>query len=270
MSTVSLNEFFDMHCSPFSNTNPKFSKWFSKKELGLQQIMVSLIDQGSSFVLIGSPGVGKSTFIRDILSSLDNNDYISYLLPYSGFTRNGLLRSLADIMELDIRGRTIPPLAKIQKHIFQLRNKSNLFPIIVIDDAQELLDQSFSDLCSLLIDPVKGTTSCTMIFIGDQYLKQKLRLNVMSSIYSRMNVILDLDTLTKEESFEFIFYRLQKAKAPKDLFDKSVLELISASCKGNRREILKKCTTLLLEAYRRQEQVVSAEIFHSCDLLKTG
>lgn len=267
---VTLNEFFNWHYAPFSCTNPVLSEWFSMREQKLRDLMISLLSQGSSFVVTGPPGIGKSVFMNSVLSLLDNNYYAPYYLTYSGFSTFGFIQSLADLMEIDVSGRTVPALIKVQKYINQLKNKNNRFPVVLIDDAQLLPTQSFYDLCSFLVDPITRTTLSSLIFVGDLALKQKLRLNVMSSINSRLGVIFELESLSKEETFEFISYRLTNSKAPHDLFEKSALELISATCKGNRREILKMCTALLMEAYIRKERLVSAELIHTCSLLKSG
>jgi type II secretory pathway predicted ATPase ExeA len=53
----------------------------------------------------------------------------------------------------------------------------------------------------------------------------------------------------------------------KDLFEHDAVALITAHCRGNRRQIMNTATLLLDEAYYRQENTVNAQTTLECDLV---
>ena len=63
---------------------------------------------------------------------------------------------------------------------------------------------------------------------------------------------------------------MEKAKAPQTLFDKEALELVSANCGGNRRELMKLAFNLCMEAHLRNEKVITAEMIMSTEYMQTN
>jgi len=53
---------------------------------------------------------------------------------------------------------------------------------------------------------------------------------------------------------------MEKAKAPQTLFDKEALELVTANCGRNRRELMKLAFNFFMEAHLRNEKVITAEM----------
>ena len=144
---------------------------------------------------------------------------------------------------------------------------NSLYPVIFVDDAQLLERESMMDLCSLMVSVDKKTVAASIVFIGDDMLRQRLKLTVMAPVKTRLTAIF-LDPLDDKASEQFISHRLGEAKAPKHLFEADVMTLIAAHCRGNRRMIMNTATLLLDEAYFRQENTVNAQTMLECDLLQ--
>jgi len=123
------------------------------------------------------------------------------------------------------------------------------------------------DLCSLIVSPPKKTTAASLIVVGDDVLAKQMTLAVMTPIRTRLTVNFRLETLSEEETEQFIAFRLRCARAPEDLFESDALALVAAHCHGNRRKIMNLGTLLLSEAFYRNEKSVSAQLFTDCELI---
>lgn len=264
-----MAEYFDWHDHPFSDTWRLDPPFYSQRDQRLANQALQLLQHGKSLAVTGPSGAGKSTLVEHLLSNLDPNYYRTVHVHYGGLQRTPLLKAIAEQLGVEINGRAVPLLIKLQKHITTLASgKQPVYPVFLIDDAQLLTRESFMDLCSLVVCPPKKSAAASLIIVGDEMLAKQMKLAVMTPIRTRLTVNFPMEPLSEQETEQFIFYRLAHAKAPKDLFEPEAVALIAAHCHGNRREIMNVGTLLLTEAFYRKEKTISQELFIGCDLLK--
>lgn len=257
-SQSSLAEHFDWKSHPFLDGTP--DPFVTAHEQKCLDYALSLLKQGKSFTVTGSSGAGKTTFVQHLLKKLDPNQFLTLFLPYGGLVRNGLLRSLADTLRLDIK-RAVPTHTRIHQHLVTMaQSPQSPFPVLVVDDAQHLEPQSLQDLCSLLNNPVQSKNNAALILIGDETLTKKINLTTLAAVSSRMVCNFKLAPLSEKETFEFMRFRLDRAEAKLDLFQKEAVLLLYSRCRGNRRVILNTAANLCLEAMSQDEKTISADL----------
>lgn len=264
----SMAELFGFHYHPFADTRKNAKPFISAQDERLCDRALSLLACGKSLALCGPCGVGKSTLVGHLIGRLDPNCYKPVLLHYAGFNRAGLLRAVADRLGIDTNGRSLPLLVRLQKQLMQLVSaKNSRYPVIVVDDAQLLERESMLDLCALMVSAEKNTAAASIVLVGDDTLRQRLTLNAMAAIASRLTAVFNLDALEEKDSAAFIAHRLKQAKAPEHLLEQAAVDMIAAHCRGNRRKIINCATVLLEEAYLRQENTITAQTMLECDLI---
>ena len=188
------------------------------------------------------------------------------LLPYAGHPRNGLTRILAEALGVDTKGRGIPLIARIQQYIETMASGSNpRHPVIIVDDAQRLENESLWELCSLLFQSNRPTVAASLLLVGDETLTKRLELHILSPIRSRLTGIIKTQFMNEHETRLFIEHRLKNADAPPDLFHKDAVEIVAAFTRGNRRAIMNTATMALEEAYYHEQKTITAEIFYNSE-----
>ncbi|MCP4567269.1 MAG: AAA family ATPase [FCB group bacterium] len=265
---TSMAEYFGWKTHPFSDTWQLDEPFTGQRDKRISDQAISMLFYGKSFAITGPSGSGKSTLIHHLLSKLDANYYLPVLIHYGGLQRSGILRAIADKLGVELTGRSLPLLIKLQKHISTITAGANpIHPVIVIDDAQLMEKESLPDICSLITAPPQKTTTASLILVGDETLAKKMQLAVMTPIRSRLTVNFRMEPLGEQETDKFIAFRLENAKAPKDLFEPDTLALIAAQCRGNRRNIMNMGTLLIAEAFYRKEKTIGSQLLSSTDLL---
>lgn len=264
----SIAEFFGWRRHPFSDNRRQAEPYIGPADERILQRASALLSYGKSFALVGPSGAGKSTLAQQLLANLDARHYQPVAIHYGGLQRNGLLKAIADVMGVDIAGRAVPLLTRIQKQVAVLGSEDiGRFPVICVDDAQLTERASLLDLCSLLVHPEKNTNGASLALIGDNSLEKLLNLNVMKPVRSRLTALFNVEPLDEKESIAFVRFRLEQAKAPVDLFDDDALEMLAAHCRGNRRQIMNAATLLMDEAFFRNEKTIGSQLVLSCDLM---
>ena len=268
MTNPTMAEHFGWHVHPFSDTWRLTPPFYSRYDRRISDQAILLLQHGKSFAITGPSGTGKSTLVEHLLLSLDANYYRTIHIHYAGLKRQALLKALAEKLGVEVSGHAVPLLTKLQRHISTLATGTHpVYPVILIDDAQLLERQSFMDLCSLIVCPPKKTATASLILTGDEVLAQQMMLSVMVPIRTRLTVNFPFEPLSEQETEQFIAFRLEHAKAPKDLFEPDALTLVAAHCHGNRRKIMNIATVLLNEAYYRKEKTICAQLLTNCDFL---
>lgn len=261
-----INDFFGWKNHPFADTYNQRQRFMPHKDQKYLETIKRLLHNGKSVALTGPSGSGKTTFVHALISDLDKNAYRPVLVPYAGHPRNGFTKVLAEALGVDIKGRGLPLIARVQQHIEILITGSNPYhPVMIIDDAQRVETDSLWDLCSLLFQTNRQTVAASLILVGDETLAKQLELHIMAPVRSRLTSIMKLAPLNEDEAILFIRNRLANAGAPSDLFDNDALEIIAAHTRGNRRMIMNIATLSIEDAYYRQEKNITAESIYSSE-----
>lgn len=267
LNHTTMAEYFGWKNHPFTDTRPPAEPFMGERDRRIMQQALSLLSYGKSFAITGPSGAGKSTLLQYLMTKLDANYYKPVFIHYGGLQRSGVLKAVADKFGVETAGRSVPLLIKLQKHIASIiTGASPVHPVIIIDDAQHLERESLTDLCSLTVCPPHKTAAASLVIVGDETMARKLELAVMTQIRTRLTANLRMQPLGESEIAQFIAYRLEQAKAPKDLFEPDAISLMAAHCRGNRRKIMNAGTVLLDEAVYREEKTINSQLMAGCEL----
>lgn len=261
-----IGDFFGWKYHPFADTYLQRHLWIPPRDNKQMETIKRLLHNGKSLALCGPSGSGKTTLVHALISDLDKNSYRTVLIPYAGHARNGLTRILAEALGVETKGRGVPLITRVQQHLEAMISGANpRHPVIIIDDAQLVENESLWDLCSLLFQTAKQTVAASLILVGDEVLVKRLELYTLLPIRSRLTTVMKLQPMNEQETRLFVENRLKNGEAPPDLFTNEAIEILAAHTRGNRRNIMNIATMALEEAYYRQEKTITAETLYDAD-----
>lgn len=253
-------QFFGYRYPPFADTFEINTPFICDAEERILQRTITLVRQGKSVAIFGEAGTGKSMLVKSIISELATKEFRIAQIPYGGIKPPAILRDLCDEFDVDPSGRK-NLLSKLTADF--RRGTDKPFPVIVVDEAHEMLRQSFLDLCSLLYDPRQRTAAAALVLVGQPVLRKMLELDVFAPVRTRLTCLFHMPKLSIDDAKEFISFRLETASAKPNIFDDDAVNALAADANGNRRILMNLATLCLEEAARRSDKVITAEIVNA-------
>ena len=254
-----------MFTSHFSMTTQPFSERINTSLImkderftqGLARLQYLLLS-GSIAVVYGQTGVGKSTLLKLFLSQIPLNLFLPIYVHFTHVKTSSLFALI------------VSQLGEIPKHtkdrlflqIIDKARRSNLTPILLIDEAHLLSSDVLTDLRLLISSTLDSSTQIKIILSGQEHLKSILKRDVLADLAQRISVHYHVPTLTKAQTTAYIDFHLKSSGASEKTFDSNVKDLIHEFSAGVPRQINAISTACLMNASGKQSQIVTLDIFN--------
>lgn len=235
---------------PF-NTTPD-SKFFfaSSKHLEALNSLRYAIDERKGFVVItGEIGAGKTTVCRTLINKLDLNTKVAIILN-TYLTAKELIVGILDELEIEHKGGSKHKLLSCLNNylIAQLAQETNV--VLIIDEAQNLAPKVLEEVRMLSNLETEKEKLIQIILLGQPQLKAKLDDPKLEQFKQRIAVYYHLSALDRNETEEYIKYRLNLVYSyKKDIFTQEAIDAIFAYSRGIPRLINLVSDSALLSGY---------------------
>lgn len=246
--------FYRFNEDPFGITpDPDFfypSKWHTEA----LQSMEYLIKKGDSFMLLtGEPGTGKTTLIRTFLKNFEDFLY-PIVIYHSTLSPKEFLKKLTKLIiekEVILINKEFDKieLSSVLKEEFIRRKNSGMENLIIIDEAQDLPDETLTELKHLSNIETEKEKLLQFILIAQPYFEEKLSRKEYAQINQRISLKVRLSYFDRDEVESYIKFRLQRAGDVPVTFEKGAIKAIYKASKGIPRLINLICSRALMVGY---------------------
>ncbi len=253
---------FGLHRLAFNNTpDPAFYYSTPDHEEALATLQYATQQRKGFVLLTGEVGAGKTLIGRMFLRRVESRAQTA-VITHTHLSGNQLLSAICAEFELD------PPpeannleLAHLLQSYLLDQFAQDRFVAVVLDEAQNLPDESFEELRmlgNLEADDAKLLQVC---ILGQPELRNRFAQPNMKQLEQRLFRRFHLPALTQERTGEYIRHRLKVAGCTNDqLFGPGTTDKIFAASNGIPRLINQVCDNALLAAYAQDAHTVDAQI----------
>jgi general secretion pathway protein A len=237
-----------LHCSP------RIDAFARRSEMYLRE--------GGFAMLTGAPGLGKSGALRivdDRLSRL--RDVVVRSIEHPQSRVSDFYRELGDLFGVPLTPHNRWAGFKAIREKWQAHVDTTLIrPVIIIDEAQEMLPTVLNELRTLSSRDYDSRTLLFVILAGDRRLLEKLKADDLLPLKSRIRTHVELDVATPSELSELLRHVIAAA-GNAQLITLQVIKALSEHAAGNCRTLMAMANELLLAAAERDARQIDETLF---------
>ncbi len=258
-------EFFGLQRRPFILTpDPDFLYMSRVHDLALTHLEYGVIHNIGFLALTGDVGAGKTTLLKYLFEKIRDSVDIAMIMN-TNLTPQALLEMLVKEYELDCPGREKTELFDRLSEHFIMRYSQGRRCVIMVDEAQNLPDETFEELRMLSNLEVGSDFLLQIILVGQPQLRNRLAEPSLEQLAQRISVYYHLTGLPEEEVKNYIEHRLSVAgHSPGDsktqsIFQDGAISLVHQYSRGIPRLINSICDAALTYAFAEDQHQVTPE-----------
>jgi general secretion pathway protein A len=254
--------FFGLREDPFHvSPDPRFYYPTRAQETALAELLFGIETRQGFLVLTGEAGTGKTTLLNQLLDWLHRRNRSSAYVFHTLLDPTELLQFIVRDFGLPSSTAHKGDLVNSLYTWLLARNAAGDLPVLILDEAQALPQQTLDELRLLLNLETPRGKLLQIILAGQPELDEKLRMPALRQLRQRVMFHSRIPLLNQQETAAYISCRLAAAGGvDRSLFSPDALEAIFVSSRGIPRVVNLLSEHGLISAYAEQKHVVSLEM----------
>jgi general secretion pathway protein A len=242
--------FFGLKVKPFELLpNPSFFYQSRSHRKARNYLRYGLNERAGFILLTGEVGSGKTTLIRDLIASRED-DIVLALLFNTKATTKQVLAMINEDFGLPVTGRDKVALLRDLNDFLLEQHAQNKRPVLIIDEAQNLSAAGLEEIRLLSNLEANNSKLLQIVMVGQTELKLMIAKHELRQLRQRISVHCHLEPLTRDETEDYIYYRLEIAGNHDAVnWREGTFDVLYQCSQGIPRLINVFCDFILLAAY---------------------
>lgn len=240
--------YYGLHTKPFQlNPDPTFY-YASKQHQRASAYLEYGVHQNEGFIVItGEIGAGKTTIVRGLLESLDQDKLVAAQLVSTQLDADDILRMVAAAFGVRTAGSSKSELLLALEAFLVDVARQGKRCLLVVDEAQNLTKQAVEELRMLSNFQFETQALLQSFLIGQPEFREILNSPQLQQLRQRVIAACHIGPLDLEETRGYVLHRLKCAGATdKPRFQEDAFPVIHRASGGIPRRINALCDRLLL------------------------
>jgi type II secretory pathway predicted ATPase ExeA len=215
---------------------------------------------GAVGVVTGEVGAGKSTALRLAVADLHPSEYKLVCVIATPGSINELYKQIAWELGLEAAtGSRVKLMRMIRETVAEQVESRKMRPVLVVDEAQHLSSQVFSELHVITQFEQDARPMLPMILAGQTALLERLSLRCAAPLASRVVARTHLNAVTLADMTQYLNHHLKLAGGKPGLFSEPAYLAIHQGSGGFYRKANHLARGALIAAAAEKCQVISPE-----------
>ena len=256
-------EFYKLKEKPFQIVpNPDYLYLSPGHKNALTFLEYGLTESTGFVLLTGEIGAGKTTLIRYLLNQIESDMEIAVVFN-TNVNSEQLLNLILQEFELeahqDNKAKNLEALNSFLIGQYAERRRV----LLIIDEAQNLTNDALEEVRMLSNVQSDDQVLMQIMLVGQPELRARLKNPALVQFSQRVAVNYHLQALSREETTEFILFRLKKAGSTSQIFTSNAIEMIYKASTGIPRTINLICDSALVYGFADELQTIDTPVLET-------
>jgi len=248
--------FYGLTEKPFTLLpDPDYLYLSPKHQRALTLLEYGMMNQAGFSVICGDTGAGKTTLIRRLLAELGEDTTVG-LITNTHQSFGDLLNWVLMAFGIDGEGKSKSQMHQAFIEFLIEQYAKNLHTVLIVDEAQNMNAETLEELRMLSNINADKDQVLQVILAGQPALRDTLRKPELMQFAQRISVDYYLESLSKDETAQYIKHRLKVAGSERQIFTEAACDAIYRYSGGTPRLINLLCDTTLVYGFAEQTDVV--------------
>jgi len=254
--------FYRLKKQPFHITpDPEFLYLSPSHKEAMSAIIYGVTQRKGFVAIIGAVGSGKTTILRSYLEKTDRNHLKLVYIFNARLTFVELLQAIYHELGLPNKHTGVLEMINNLNEILIEEYKKGNTVVLIIDEAQNMPIDTLENLRMLSNLETSKDKLIQIVLVGQPEFEATLNLNRLRQLKQRIAIRSTIRPLTKNESLDYLKFRLKMAGANPDLvFSSSAFKKIIDKAQGIPRTLNILSDNALITGFGYQRRPVTARI----------
>lgn len=253
---------FELTEAPFSKEIADGDLWMPPSKEELVAELEEAMSERASVMLVGEPGVGKTSVLRALRARLSTSNFRLTYCHNATLGKRDFYRQLCIALGLRPVASAGGLFSAVSSHVEELARERQT-PVFLLDEAHLMQQDLLNNLHILLNYEWDSKALLSLVMVGLPELQDRLRLRHNRSLYTRIHYRLHVGSTTVEDTEAYLLYRLKRADCERPVFADDAVAMLHESAGACLRELDRLATASLKSASRRKKKLVDRSVVAS-------
>lgn len=258
--TQMFKHFYGLTLNPFDKTLAVKHAFGSKDHKNMIDRLKYLQKIRGIGIFTASPGMGKTYALRCFAETLNPNAAELSYICLSTVSINEFYRQLCIELGLEPASRKADMFKAIQERVRYLLKEKKKTILIAIDECQYLDTKILRDLKMLTNQDYDSMDCFSLILVGLPHVNNILAKPIHEALAQRVTVNYNYQGLTKEETTDYVYSRIEAAGGAQSIIDEAAIHAIAGYSNGTPRIINSVMSNALLLGAQLEKKTIDTEI----------
>lgn len=213
-----IQEAFGLRRRPFGKDLPPEAMWLDETRQSAVDRLVDAVTARQHALVIGESGVGKTCVLRALRVKLSPVHFKLVYVSNVTLGKRDFYRQVSHALGIDAKFMPAAMFEAIQRNLHQLTAEHRQHPVLVLDEAQLIPNDTLAHLHVLANFDWDSQPMLSLVLVGLPEFADRLKLGIHRSLLTRISAKVEVHPTSADHTVTYVRQRLKDAGCKSEIF----------------------------------------------------